>query len=212
MKIISLITKKMLGLCRKCPGNLVCEECTLICSLCGLEQGAELDTDIVSYGWSTEPSSQYTRTYRFKTLLTELSGTTSFPDKLAEFMLKHKNQLVSIGVLKRLLIEAGLKRYLSKSTGILMWANRCVRPITESQIVMACRNFRDLDRAIHLETGQKPAFTYLLPKVLAYTPGCELLASSALIKQPSAFLKKKYGAATDLGIKRLGWTLGDKAV
>ena len=197
----------MLGTCTKCSGNIVSEDSTFICSLCGLEQGTDLNTSCVSYGWSTEPSSQYTRTYRFKTLLTELSGTTTFPDKLAAWMLKYKNQLVSIGVLKQLLVEAGMKRYLSKATGILMWANRCVRPITDSQIKLACRNFRDLDRAIHIETGQKPAFTYLLPTVLAYTPGCRLLAASALIKQPSAFLKRKYGAATELGIKRLGWKL-----
>ena len=202
---MSVLDKKMQKPCRDCSGKLVIEEASFICSQCGLVQGQDLNTNNVSYGWSTDPASQYTRTYRFRTLLVELSGTTRFPDPLAKFMLEKRNEIVSIGVLKRLLNLAGLKRYQSKCTAILMWANRCQRPITDAQIDMACHRFRQLDRAIHIETGNKPAFTYLLPTVLHYTPGCQLLAASQLIKKPSLFLIKKYKASVDAGLKRLGW-------
>ena len=197
--------------CEKCKTFLIEDEYVLVCPSCGLESRRLLDTKIVPFGSFNEPGSQYTRKYRFRTLLQELSGCTRFPDDLAIFMLENRDKFVSPNKLNELLVRADLKRYTSKATAILIWAGRMESPINEFQIKAACDRFQQLDRQIYISSGVKPAFTYLLPIILYLTPGCRDFAKSCLVKQPSTFLKKKYSKVTAQAIKDKGWWLNEFA-
>ena len=199
----------MLTHCILCASNLIEDNCILTCINCGYEHCRILDTSIVPFGEFNEPGSQYARKYRFKTLLNELAGHTTFGEDLAKFMLQNKDKFVSPSSLNKMLVNAGLKRYTSKSAAILIWAGLLESPLTESQIQCACDKFQRLDRRIFIDSGTKCAFTFLLPIILMLVPGCEQFARSSLVKQPSQFLVRKYQKVTKKAIEKLGWKINE---
>ena len=71
------------------------EEGLTICSGCGEVKGRALTTKHVPYGYWYELPSVYSRSYRFRTLLLDLTGCARFPDHFIKFFWERKELLAT---------------------------------------------------------------------------------------------------------------------
>ena len=186
---------------------MVEEEGLFLCSECGVVKGRALRTKHVPYGYWYELPSVYSRSYRFRTLLRDLTGGARIPDHFIQFFWERKEAFSTPELCREtLLAHPKYSRFAFQIPTIMAYLGKECPKLSVAETERAWRIFVQLDHEIGVQSGLQVAFTFLVP-VIMYLIQRPEIQKEGFLKPISKLLWKKYRECVADGLISLGYAL-----